>query len=154
MKANYTLCISALLLAIAAIIIDIALFYDNASEITFREVSYPLALAAVAEMLLFVYLLMKLQEAAAKKRKQQFPVIAGIIAVIVLLVAYAALITLRVYAYANIRRYAGKSKRLLEFVIHGSCISRSRPVVSGAREQEDRRLRMTHIRGLTTPAKK
>ena len=38
-------------------------------------------------------------------------------------------------------RYAGKSKRLLEFVIHGSCISRSRPVVSGAREQEDRRLR-------------
>lgn len=48
MKANYTLCISALLLAIAAIIIDIALFYDNASEITFREVSYPLALAAVA----------------------------------------------------------------------------------------------------------
>lgn len=92
MKANYTLCISALLLAIAAIIIDIALFYDNASEITFREVSYPLALAAVAEMLLFVYLLMKLQEAAAKKRKQQFPVIAGIIAVIVLLVAYAALI--------------------------------------------------------------
>lgn len=45
---------------------------------------------------------MKLQEAAAKKRKQQFPVIAGIIAVIVLLVAYAALITLRVYAYANI----------------------------------------------------
>lgn len=69
MKANYTLCISALLLAIAAIIIDIALFYDNASEITFREVSYPLALAAVAEMLLFVYLLMKLQEAAAKKRK-------------------------------------------------------------------------------------
>ena len=101
MKANYTLCISALLLAVAAIAIDVALFYD-ASEITFREVSYPLALAAVAEMLLFVYLLMKLQETAAKKRKQQFPVIAGIIAVIVLLVAYAALITLRVYAYANI----------------------------------------------------
>ena len=102
MIANYTLCISALLLDIESFIIDIALFYDNASEITFREVSYPLALAAVAEMLLFVYLLMKLQEAAAKKRKQQFPVIAGIIAVIVLLVAYAALITLRVYAYANI----------------------------------------------------
>ena len=101
MKANYTLCISALLLAVAAIAIDVALFYD-ASEITFREVSYPLALAAVAEMLLFVYLLMKLQETAAKKRKQQFPGIAGIIAVIVLLVAYAALITLRVYAYANI----------------------------------------------------
>lgn len=101
MKANYTLCISALLLAVAAIAIDVALFYD-ASEITFREVSYPLALAAVAEMLLFVYLLMKLQETAAKKRKQQFPVIAGIIAVIVLLVTYAALITLRVYAYANI----------------------------------------------------
>lgn len=101
MKANYTLCISALLLAVAAIAIDVALFYD-ASVITFREVSYPLALAAVAEMLLFVYLLMKLQETAAKKRKQQFPVIAGIIAVIVLLVAYAALITLRVYAYANI----------------------------------------------------
>lgn len=101
MKANYTLCISALLLAVAAIAIDVALFYD-ASEITFREVSYPLALAVVAEMLLFVYLLMKLQETAAKKRKQQFPVIAGIIAVIVLLVAYAALITLRVYAYANI----------------------------------------------------
>lgn len=101
MKANYTLCISALLLAVAAIAIDVALFYD-ASEITFREVSYPLALAAVAEMLLFVYLLMKLQETAAKKRKQQFPVIAGIIAVIVLLVAYTALITLRVYAYANI----------------------------------------------------
>lgn len=69
MKANYTLCISALLLAVAAIAIDVALFYD-ASEITFREVSYPLALAAVAEMLLFVYLLMKLQETAAKKRKQ------------------------------------------------------------------------------------
>ena len=101
MKANYTLCISALLLAVAAIAIDVALFYD-ASEITFREVSYPLALAAVAEMLLFVYLLMKLQEAAAKKQRQQFPIIAGIIAVIVLLVAYAALITLRVYAYANI----------------------------------------------------
>lgn len=105
MKANYTLCISALLLAVAAIVIDIALFYDDTTEITFREVSYPLALAAVAEMLLLVYLLMKLQKAAAKKQKQQrkkFPVIAGIIAAVTLLVAYTDLLMLRIYAYANI----------------------------------------------------
>lgn len=102
MKANYTLCISALLLAIAAIIIDIALFYDDATEITFREVSYPLALAAVAEMLLLIYMLMKLQKAAVKKQKQQFPIIAGIIAVVTLLVAYTNLIALRIYAYTDI----------------------------------------------------
>ncbi len=101
MKANSALCISALLLAIAAIIIDIALFYD-APALTFREVSYPLALAAVAEMLLLIYMLMKLQKAAAKKQKQQFPIIAGIIAAVTLLVAYTNLLMLRIYAYANI----------------------------------------------------
>lgn len=104
MKANYALCISALLLAVAAIIIDVTLFY-NAPALTFREVSYPLALAAVAEMLLLIYMLMKLQKAAAKKQKQQrkkFQAIAGIIAAVTLLVAYTDLLILRIYAYTNI----------------------------------------------------
>ena len=108
MKAN-ALCISALLLAILAIVIDIASLAaktHNTPVIAFREVSSALALAVMAEMLLLVYLLMKLREIAAKEQAQRllkkFPAIAGTIAVVVLLVAYTALLVMVIYSCASI----------------------------------------------------
>ncbi|MBF1689279.1 MAG: hypothetical protein HXO83_13830, partial [Selenomonas sp.] len=108
MKAN-TLYISALLLAILAIVIDIASLVaktHNTPVIAFREVSSALALAVMAEMLLLVYLLMKLREIAAKEQAQRllkkFPAIAGTIAVVVLLVAYTALLVMVIYSCASI----------------------------------------------------
>ena len=53
-------------------------------------------------MLLLAYLLMKLREIAAKEQKQHFPIIAGTIAIIVLLVAYTALLVLVIYSCASI----------------------------------------------------
>lgn len=105
MKVNFALCASALSLAIAAIIIDIASLVTkthDAPALTFREASSALALAAMAEMLLLAYLLMKLREIAAKEQKQHFPIIAGTIAIIVLLVAYTALLVLVIYSCASI----------------------------------------------------
>lgn len=109
MKVNFALCASALSLAIAAIIIDIASLVaktHNTPVIAFREVSSALALAVMAEMLLLVYLLMKLREIAAKEQAQRllkkFPAIAGTIAVVVLLVAYTALLVMVIYSCASI----------------------------------------------------
>ena len=143
MKAN-TLCISALLLAILAIVIDIASLVaktHNTPVIAFREVSSALALAVMAEMLLLVYLLMKLREIAAKEQAQRllkkFPAIAGTIAVVVLLVAYTALLVMVIYSCASIpANTPANLGYYLIFAIYGNCISPGSFVLSGIRKQE------------------